>query len=160
LTTAGNPETYRAAAREGVNVLTHLLGQSIPELGEKIAAYRATLAEEGRDPSAYKVTLMLHTLVGEDRDAVRELAREPMKSYLRSAAGLIKQYAWAFPAFKRPTGVSDPLQLDLEQLSAEELDAILEFAFRRYFDDSGLFGTVDDCLRRVEALEAIGVDEI
>ncbi len=36
LTTAGNPETYREAARLGANVLTHLLGQSIEELAEKI----------------------------------------------------------------------------------------------------------------------------
>ena len=56
---------------------------------------------------------MLHTFVGADREAVREIAREPMKDYLRSAAALIKQYAWAFPAFKKPAGVSNPMQLDL-----------------------------------------------
>jgi hypothetical protein len=51
---------------------------------------------------------MLHTFVGADREAVRETVREPMKDYLRSAAALIKQYAWAFPAFKRPAGVTNP----------------------------------------------------
>ena len=160
VTTAGNPQTYRDAAAMGANVLTHLLGQSIDEVAEKIKIYREALVEHGHDPSQFKVTLMLHTLVGHDREVVRELAREPMKDYLRSAANLIKQYAWAFPAFKRPQGVEKPVDVDLQSLSEEELDAILEFAFLRYFEDSGLFGTVEDCIARTEQLKAIGVDEI
>jgi natural product biosynthesis luciferase-like monooxygenase protein len=160
VTTAGNPETYREAARIGANVLTHLLGQSIAEVGEKIAIYRQTLAETGRNPADYTVTLMLHTLLGEDKEQVREIAREPMKAYLRSAVALIKQYAWAFPAFKKPTGVAKAMDVDLQSLDPEELDAIIEFAFLRYFDDSGLFGTVDDALARMEQVKAIGVDEI
>ncbi len=160
VTTAGNPETYRDAARLGANVLTHLLGQSIPELAEKIRIYRETLVECGRDPADYKVTLMLHTLLGEDREEVRNLAREPMKDYLRSATALIKQYAWAFPAFKKPQGVDNPMEIDLQGLADDELDAILEFAFLRYFDDSGLFGTVDDAMRRIEEISGIGVDEV
>ena len=160
LTTAGNPESYREAARLGANVLTHLLGQSVDELAEKIAIYREALAENGRDPSQYKVTLMLHTLLGEDRDDVRNLARGPMKEYLRSAAALIKQYAWAFPAFKKPQGVSQPMDIDLQSLAPDELDAILEFAFLRYYEDSGLFGTVDDALARLDQVASIGVNDI
>ena len=160
VTTAGNPETWKEAGRMGAHVLTHLLGQSIAEVGEKIALYRAALTEAGHDPDTRTVTLMLHTFVGQDRDAVREVAREPMKDYLRSAAGLIRNYAWAFPAFKKPRGVETPMQLDLGTLTDEELDAILDFAFQRYFEDSGLFGTVEDALARVEELRAIGVGEI
>ena len=107
VTTAGNPDTYREAAKLGANVLTHLLGQSIAEVGEKIALYRETLRELGRNPSDYTVTLMLHTLIGDDREQVRDVAREPMKAYLRSAVALIKQFAWAFPAFKKPAGSSE-----------------------------------------------------
>jgi hypothetical protein len=40
------------------------------------------------------------------------------------------------------------------------MEGVLEFAFRRYFEDSGLFGTVEDCVGRVEQLKRIGVDEI
>ena len=40
------------------------------------------------------------------------------------------------------------------------MEAILEFAFIRYFEDSGLFGTVEDAVARVEELKAIGVDEV
>ena len=160
VTTAGNPATWKEAGAIGANVLTHLLGQSVAEVGEKIKIYHEALREAGHDPANFTVTLMLHTYVGQDREEVREVAREPMKDYLRSAAGLIKQYAWAFPAFKRPEGVDNAFQLDLGSLTEEELEGILDFAFLRYFDDSGLFGTVEDCLKRVEEVRAIGVGEI
>lgn len=160
VTTAGNPKTWQEAGTLGCNVLTHLLGQSVDEVGAKIKLYHEALREAGHDPADFKVTLMLHTFLSDSRDHAREIAREPMKEYLRSAAGLIKQYAWAFPAFKRPEGVSNAFDLQLDGLEPEELDAILDFAFERYFNDSGLFGTVEDALRRTEQVKAIGVTEI
>lgn len=160
VTIAGNPETWIEAGRIGANVLTHLLGQSIDEVGEKIKLYHHALREAGHNPDDFTVTLMLHTYVAEDREQAREVARGPMKEYLRSAAGLIKQFAWAFPAFKRPEGVNNSFELDLGILTDDDLEAILEFAFLRYFEDSGLFGTVEDCLDRVEQLKRIGVQEI
>ena len=160
VTTAGNPDTWREAGQIGANVLTHLLGQSVDEVADKIRIYHAALRAAGHDPADHKVTLMLHSYLADTRDQARRVAREPMKDYLRSAAGLIKQYAWAFPAFKKPQGVSNPFEMDLGVLSGDELEAILDFAFDRYFEDSGLFGTVQDGLARVEQLKRIGVDEI
>ncbi|MEP0154339.1 MupA/Atu3671 family FMN-dependent luciferase-like monooxygenase [Pseudophaeobacter sp.] len=160
ITTAGNPDTWREAGEIGANVLTHLLGQSIEEVGGKIRIYHDALRAAGHDPADFKVTLMLHSYLAETREESRRIAREPMKDYLRSAAGLIKQYAWAFPAFKRPKGVNNAFDMQLDGLSAEELEAILEFAFERYFEESGLFGTVEDALVRTEQLKRIGVDEI
>ncbi len=160
VTTAGNPETWKEAGRNGCNVLTHLLGQSVDEVGEKITLYHAALREAGHDPADFTVTLMLHSFLADTRDHAREIAREPMKDYLRSAAGLIKQYAWAFPAFKKPQGVENPMQLDLGSLEEEELEGILDFAFERYFNDSGLFGTIEDAMARVAQVKEIGVTEI
>ena len=160
VTTAGNPDTWRQAGEMGANVLTHLLGQSVAEVGEKIEIYHAALRGAGHDPDDFAVTLMLHTFIADDRATAKEIAREPMKDYLRAAAGLIKQYAWAFPAFKRPKGVDASHQLDLGSLEPDELETILEFAFERYFEDSGLFGTIEDALARVEEVSAIGVTEI
>ena len=160
VTTAGNPETWREAGAIGANVLTHLLGQSVEEVAGKIKLYHAALREAGHDPADFKVTLMLHTYLSDSRDHAEEVARGPMKDYLRSAAGLIKQYAWAFPAFKKPKGVNTPFEMDLGGLDDEEMEAILEFAFQRYFNDSGLFGTVEDAVARTEELKRIGVNEI
>ena len=160
VTTAGNPATWREAGEIGANVLTHLLGQTIDEVAGKIAIYHEALRKAGHDPAKFTVTLMLHTFVGRDREQVRRTAEGPMKAYLGAAANLVKQYAWAFPAFKRPPGVTDPMQIDTRQLSAEETEAILDFAFQRYFEESGLFGTVEDALARVEQLKRIGVTEV
>lgn len=160
VTTAGNPETWREAGQIGANVLTHLLGQSIEEVAGKIRIYHAALREAGHDPADFTVTLMLHTYLAETREAAAEVARGPMKEYLRSAAGLIKQYAWVFPAFKKPKGVNNAFEMDLGILGEDEMDAILDFAFQRYFEDSGLFGTVEDGVARIEQLKRIGVDEV
>jgi len=160
LTIAGNPDTWREAGEIGANVLTHLLGQSIDEVAEKIKIYHAALRQAGHDPARFTVTLMLHTYVARSRDLARETARAPMKSYLLSAAGLVKQYAWSFPAFKRPKDATSPMDIDLSTLSQDEVDGVLDYAFNRYFEDSGLFGTVEDCLARVEQLKKIGVSEV
>ncbi|MGR3249370.1 MAG: MupA/Atu3671 family FMN-dependent luciferase-like monooxygenase [Paracoccus sp. (in: a-proteobacteria)] len=160
VTTAGNPETWREAGRLGANVLTHLLGQSIDDIAARIPEYHAALREAGHDPADHTVTLMLHSYLADTREASMEVAREPMKDYLRAAAGLVKQYAWAFPAFKKPAGVTDPMAIDLSGLSEDEMEGILDFAFQRYFNDSGLFGTVDEAVARIESLRAIGVTEI
>jgi natural product biosynthesis luciferase-like monooxygenase protein len=160
VTTAGNPATWQEAGANGCNVLTHLLGQSVEEVGEKIKLYHVALREAGHNPDDFTVTLMLHSFLAETREHAREIAREPMKDYLRSAAGLIKSYAWAFPAFKKPKGVENPMQLDLGSLDEDELEGILDFAFDRYFNDSGLFGTIEDAIDRVSQVKAIGVTEI
>lgn len=159
ITSAGNPDTFAAAGRMGANVLTHLLGQSVEEVAEKVAAYRAARREAGHSGEG-RVTLMLHTFVGEDADEVRAVVRKPLLNYLRTATNLLKQYAWSFPAFRRPGGSTPEDQLDLDGLSEEESEALLEHAFDRYFETSGLLGTPEKCLALVERLRAIGVDEI
>jgi natural product biosynthesis luciferase-like monooxygenase protein/FkbM family methyltransferase len=146
VTAAGNPDTFRAAGTIGANVLTHLLGQTVEEVGEKIAAYRAAWTAAGH-PGEGTVTLMLHTFVGEDDAAVREIVRGPFTAYLRSSFGLVETLA-------RSTGMA------VQDLSAADLDALLEHAFERYFETSGLFGSPATCLRTVDRLRALGVDEI
>ncbi len=101
ITAAGSPDTFRMAGEHGFGVLTHLLGQSVAELGQKIAIYREALASGNGKPRPGHVVLMLHTFVGPDNDHVRELVRAPMKAYLRSSVDLIQRAAWTFPALSR-----------------------------------------------------------
>lgn len=160
VTVAGNPDTWVEAGRLGANVLTHLLGQNIDTVAARIADYHAALREAGHDPADFTVTLMLHSFLAADRETAREIARQPMKDYLRAAAALVKQYAWDFPAFRRPEGMTNPVDIDLGTLTEDELDGILDFAFLRYFEESGLFGSFEDAVARVKQLAAIGVGEI
>lgn len=159
ITSAGNPDTFAAAGRAGANLLTHLLGQSVEEVAVKLDAYRAAWREVGH-PGDGHVTMMLHSFVGDDADEVRRIARGPMIDYLRTSTSLLKQYAWSFPAFRRPEGADAADQPDLASLSAEETEALLEHAFERYFATAGLFGTPEQCVDLVQRLNAVGVDEI
>jgi natural product biosynthesis luciferase-like monooxygenase protein len=162
VTVAGNPETFRRAGAGGFRILTHLLGQSVEQLAEKLSVYRTAWREHGHPGDGY-VTLMLHTFVGHDDDQVREVVREPMIDYLASALDLTEQAAWSFPAFKErasATGQTLSQMFAAQSLTPEEKAAILKHAFDRYFETSGLFGTVDTCLAMVERLKGIGIDEL
>lgn len=161
ITTAGNPESWIQAGKLGHNVLTHLLGQSVEEVKEKVRLYRNARAESGHDPASGRVALMLHTYVGEDDSEVKELVREPMKEYLSSSMRLAMDYAWAFPTFKKPGGEdAKPEDIDLKGLSEEETDTILNFAFERYYQTSGLLGTEETCLQMLSRCADAGIDEI
>lgn len=149
LTSAGSEETFIRAGERGMNVLTHLLGQDLNALAAKIALYREALARSGYDPRAGKVTLMLHTFLGEDREKVREIVYHPFKEYLRSSVDLIKNLARSLDKNE-----------DVQQLSPEDTEAVLSYAFERYFQTSALFGTPESCLTLVNALKEIGVDEL
>jgi natural product biosynthesis luciferase-like monooxygenase protein len=159
ITSAGNPETFAAAGRAGAFVLTHLLGQSVAEVAAKLDVYRRAWREAGH-PGDGHVTMMLHSFVGTDAEAVRAIVRGPLIEYLRTSTSLLKQYAWSFPAFKRPAGSDASDQPDLAGLSPEETEALLEHAFDRYFETSGLFGTPEDCVDLIRQLQAVGVNEI
>ncbi|AMO24136.1 hypothetical protein GCM10027034_16970 [Ramlibacter solisilvae] len=162
LTVAGNPETFRQAGELGCHVLTHLLGQTVEEVGDKLKLYRMAWHQAGH-AGRPQVTLMLHTFVGDDEDAVRETVRQPMKNYLRSAMDLVRQAAWTFPTFVQRSakdGKSPVEIMESAPLSEEEMDALLEHAFNRYYGTSALFGTRERCLAMVAKLRDIGVDEV
>ena len=156
VTSAGNPETFIAAGRIGANVLTHLLGQTVEELKDKLAAYRQAWKDAGHPGEGY-VSLMLHTFVGPDADAVRAKVKQPLIEYLRSSLNLVKQYAWSFPAFKNRDAMGG---IDLQSISKEEMDALLDHSFERYYATSGLFGTPESCVAMVDSIKAIGVDDV
>lgn len=160
ITAAGNIETFREAGRMGANLLTHLLGQSLDELSAKVAAYREARREAGHEGDGC-VSLMLHTFVGPDAGQVREVVRQPLIDYLKTSVHLVQQYASSFPAFRRAAGEAEPGRSpDLSRLDAADMASLLEHAFERYFETSGLFGTPQSCMSFVEAVSAAGVDDI
>ncbi|MBX3707316.1 MAG: LLM class flavin-dependent oxidoreductase [Pseudomonadales bacterium] len=159
LTAAGSPETFRAAGAAGAGILTHLLGQTFAELVDKIGAYREAWRAAGH-PGLGHVTLMLHTFVGDDSDSVHELVRRPMMNYLGSSLGLVKGFAETWTAFKKRSDGSTSVDVDLDSLSPEEMEGLLEYSFERYYESSGLFGDVERCLDIVDRIKGLGVDEI
>ena len=147
LTAAGNPETFCIAGEIGAHLLTHLVGQSLEELEEKIAAYRSAWRRHGHGPGDGHVTLMLHTFVGPDVEQVKEKIRLPFSQYLKSSVDLMRNLARS-------------LGQEPDELTEEDMDALLAQSFDRYFATSGLLGTPEMCLETVERLKVVGVDEL
>lgn len=147
ITSAGSTETFELAGKLGAGILTHLLGQDTEDLAKKISIYRESFTACGAALREPRVALMVHTFLGPDRDQVRDVVREPFSAYLRSSIGL----------FARARGAAG---LDVEQLSAKDLKFLVDRSFNRYFETSGLFGTLGDGVRFVEQLRAIGVDDV
>jgi natural product biosynthesis luciferase-like monooxygenase protein len=149
ITAAGLPDTFVKAGEIGANVLTHLLGQSLEDVVERIKLYRESLARHGHDPQQGRVTLMLHTYLDTNRERVREKVRIPFTNYLRTSIGLIANLAKSLN-----------LSLDLKAMSERDMDDLLAFAFDRYFETSALFGTPTACRAMTDRLKETGVDEV
>ncbi|MFA1547955.1 MupA/Atu3671 family FMN-dependent luciferase-like monooxygenase [Actinomadura chokoriensis] len=149
ITAAGSPATFARAGAIGANLLTHLLGQTVDGVAANVRRYREARAGHGHDPDSGVVTLMLHTFVGATTDSVKAQVRRPFIEYLRSSVGLIDTLV---------KGLG--LDLDLSALSETDMADLLDFAFERYFETSGLFGTPDSLQPLVEALGDAGVTEV
>ncbi|HEU5412905.1 MAG TPA: condensation domain-containing protein, partial [Candidatus Angelobacter sp.] len=84
---------------------------------------------------------MIHTYLGNSLDSVREKVRIPFSNYLVQAVDLGRASS-------------------KENSTQEDREAIIEHAFNRYFENSGLMGTVESCLATIEKLKEIEVDEV
>jgi natural product biosynthesis luciferase-like monooxygenase protein/amino acid adenylation domain-containing protein len=147
LTCSGDPEMFVKAGEIGANVLTALLIQSVEEAAEKIALYRESLARHGHDPDAGKVTMMLHTFVGESLDDVLEKARAPFCNYLKAHVSLMR-------------GLAKSLNIDVDSEIRDGLDDLAAHAFERYYQTASLVGTPEKCLPMIHRLKSIGVNEL
>ncbi|WP_414578854.1 MupA/Atu3671 family FMN-dependent luciferase-like monooxygenase [Anabaena sp. CCY 9402-a] len=149
ITIVNNPDTYIKAGEMGAGVLTNLMGQSVEDLAENIALYRESLAEHGYDSSVGRVTVLLHTFVGNNLEQTRQQAREPLCKYFKSSLALFQNLV-----------KSQGLGIDFDSLSEDDQDYILSSACDRYIQSSALIGTPETCAQVVAKLQAIGVDEI
>jgi natural product biosynthesis luciferase-like monooxygenase protein/amino acid adenylation domain-containing protein len=148
ITAAGNPDTFRIAGETGANVLTHLLGQDVEELAERIALYRSARSQAGHMGPGI-VTVMLHTFVGQDQDEVRAKVRQPFIEYLRNSLDLVKKF-----------GQSMGIDADADGFTEKDMETLLEFACERYLRTSGLIGTPEQCVAMSERLRRAGVNEL
>lgn len=143
ITTAGSPETWEKAGEIGANVLTGLAGYPPEHLKSLVESYRAARARHGHDPQTGVVTVMVHTFVGEDTQAVKEKVRGPLSNYLRT---YFKQF--------------EKVHYDPESVSEADKDDLMSAAFENYFRHSTLLGSPAKCARLVEQLTALGIDEV
>jgi natural product biosynthesis luciferase-like monooxygenase protein len=149
LSAFGSIDTFKLAGSIGAGILTHLVGQNVDDLANKIAAYRAALRAHGFDPNAGTVAVMLHTFLGEDSELVNTVVRTPFLDYLRSSMDLGKNVASSM-------GVA----LEPDKITEAGINSLVGVAFERYSRSRALFGTVQSCQPLLDKLEAAGVNEI
>jgi len=152
VTSSGQIETVREAGRQGAKVFTHLIGKDVELLACSIKAYRRSLDETGRRDDG-RFALMLHTCVAPSDAAARSVARAPLKRYLRSAIALEEAAA---RVGGRISGGRRGVPQDLD---SDVIDELLELSVERYLDLS-LIGSPERCLRVIETMASVGVDEI
>ncbi|MBR8840648.1 MAG: LLM class flavin-dependent oxidoreductase [Stigonema ocellatum SAG 48.90 = DSM 106950] len=143
ITCSGGKERFVEAGAIGGNVLTALLFQPMEELASKIALYRESRAKNGYDPNSGHVTLMLHTFVSSEIEFVRSKVKQPFREYLQSSIDLWRNNSES-----------------LDELIESEREKLLAYAFERYFQTAALLGTPSSCLKMVNQLKEIGIDEI
>src|ERR1051325_10033642 len=111
---------------------------------------RAKNSKRDHDRRPGRVTMMLHTFIGEDAEAVLQKVRAPLTKYLKSHLNLIETGAESLN-----------LAVDVRDQDPEKYrDQMAEFAFQRYYRTSSLIGTPASCMKMVERLKAISVDEV
>jgi natural product biosynthesis luciferase-like monooxygenase protein len=138
--------TFIRAGELGVNLLTVLWDTSIEELSRKIRLYHKALAQHGHDPNRRKVTLMLHTFIGETMDIVREKVKTAYEEYLYINLGLQENQA---------QGLDRTVDL-----TPDDKECLVTQATEQLFQTRGLVGTPELCLEKIKVLQAIGVDEV
>ena len=149
VTAAGNPRTFERAGAAGANILTHLLDQDVSDLAEKIALYRMARAAAGHDPAAGKVTVMVHSFIGANAEAVHAKVRAPFTKYLQDNLHLLGGLA-----------ASRGRAVDVAALSESERAAFVGFLYERFVSTRALLGTPESCAPLVRRLATAGVTEI
>lgn len=146
ITTGGTPETFEWAGASGFNVLTHIITQEPEDLAERIVLYRDARRVAGHDPASGRITVMMHTFVGDDDVHARDVASPSLRGYLESAMRLEIKAA----------GAGDQAQ----EYDPEIIDELVSLRVDRYFAGQGLLGGRDHCEGVAERFGAMGVDEI
>ncbi|MEU1268506.1 MupA/Atu3671 family FMN-dependent luciferase-like monooxygenase [Streptomyces sp. NPDC005799] len=149
ITASESASTFEAAGACGANVLTGLLGLTLDELSQRIAVYKEARRRQGLDPEAGEISLMLHTFVVEESEVndLESIVRDPFCRYLASHVELIRNQA-------------AKLSLDFDRLGQADEAALVEFAFRRYYERASLIGAPEKCAEFVRKLARLGVTEI
>ncbi|MDD4965743.1 MupA/Atu3671 family FMN-dependent luciferase-like monooxygenase [Halothiobacillus sp.] len=149
LTCTKSVDTFERAGRLGCNVLTGLIDMSTEELEKKLKVYEQALEENGHDRRNFQVTLLLHTYIGEDDAEVRATVHDPFTRYLRSFFKVVDSQKKALTPGE-----------SIEDFSNQDQEALISFAFDKFYSKGSLMGTPDSCSWVVERMAGIGVDEI
>ncbi|RKG75241.1 non-ribosomal peptide synthetase/type I polyketide synthase, partial [Corallococcus terminator] len=148
LTATANPETFRLAGELGAGVLTGLMAHSLEELKPKVALYREAWRRNGH-PGRGHITVMLHTYLGDDEAEVWRVVREPLLGYFRGSTDIVTSLL-----------VAQGYQGEINKLSPDDINALLEHTFEHHARMTGLVGSMESGLKRLRDVQGADVDEV
>jgi natural product biosynthesis luciferase-like monooxygenase protein len=157
LTVSQSAEGWAMAAREGLNVLTHMETQDLGTLAARIGGYRAERLHCGHDPGAGIVTVMQHALIGGNGEDIDELAARELDGYLRAAADLERRSVENGGAMSGGRAAGSGQALISDHAIRDEM---VTYARHRLIRGASLVGTYDECEGQVARLAEAGADEI
>lgn len=147
--TCQSNETFMEAGKLGTNVLTSLLTGTLDSIVPKIKLYRKQREKHGHNPQSGKVSLMIHTFLGDDINTVKEKVRRPFCNYLKTHYDLLENLA---------KGMG--LNVSLKDFSEDDLDSLLLFGVEGFMKGRSLIGTPESCRPLIDELENAGVNEV
>ena len=148
--TGQSDDTFLHAGKLGFNVLTanFALRHDLGEFVRKVKIYREAI--ETHHGRRGHVTLMAHTYVGEDREAVRAIARPALTSYLKVNLEMQKDNS----SGKRE-------EKGFTQLNERESEIMIRTQVNNDLQSPLSFvGTLEHCAEQAASLRENGVDEI
>jgi phthiocerol/phenolphthiocerol synthesis type-I polyketide synthase D len=149
LAASGSPATFEVAGERGLDILTHVMTQSLEMLGDNVARYRRARIRAGHNGSEGRVTLMMHTCVSEEPSEI-VAAQATFVRYLISAGELLGGLA-----------ASRDRSIDTVSLSPADRKAYAAFVTGRLASTGRLmFGAPGQCERIAERVHGLGVDEL
>jgi natural product biosynthesis luciferase-like monooxygenase protein len=148
--TGQSDDSFLAAGKLGFNVLTanFALRHDLTEFVRKVKIYRDAI--ETHHGRRGHVTLMAHTYAGEDREAIRTIARPALASYLKVNVEMQKDNS---------SGKRD--ERGFSQLNLRESEIMINLQVNNDLQSPLSFiGTLDHCAAQAERLHESGADEI
>jgi natural product biosynthesis luciferase-like monooxygenase protein len=148
--TGQSDDTFLHAGKLGFNVLTanFALRHDLSEFVRKVKIYREAI--ETHHGRRGHVTLMAHTYVGEDREAVRAIARPALTSYLKVNLDMQKDNSSGKREEKGFTQLNErESEIMIRTQVNDDLQSPLSFV-----------GTLEHCAEQAASLRENGVDEI
>ncbi|MGC1645522.1 MAG: MupA/Atu3671 family FMN-dependent luciferase-like monooxygenase [Candidatus Sulfotelmatobacter sp.] len=159
--TGQSDDTFLNAGRLGFNVLTanFSLNHDLKQFVRKSKLYRDAIeAHHGRQGH---ITLMAHTFVGDNPDAVRKIAEPAMAEYLKVNIAMQKDHSEGTRDDQGSSRKTSWVKPELSALSEQETEKMIQFQVRNNLSSSLSFiGTFDQCAKQAEHLRENGVDEI
>jgi natural product biosynthesis luciferase-like monooxygenase protein len=159
--TGQSDDTFSNAGRLGFNVLTanFALHHDLKGFLRKAKLYRdAIQTHHGRRGH---ITLMAHTFIGENHDAIKAIAQPAMAEYIKVNIEMQKDHSVGTKDDRGALRKTSWVNPELSALSKQETEMVIECQVRNNLSSPLSFiGTPDECAQQAERLSENGVDEI